>query len=44
MPCRIDKAFRYIMACCVLHNYYQLQGILKPIVRDMKQIGDPVLG
>lgn len=43
MPCRIDKALKYIMASCVLHNYYQLQGRLKPIVRDMKQIGDPFL-
>ncbi len=22
MPCRIDKALKYIMASCVLHNYY----------------------
>jgi hypothetical protein len=38
MPWRIDKALKYIMACCVLHNYYQLHGMLKLIVRYMKQI------
>jgi hypothetical protein len=35
MPCRGDKAPRYIIACCVLHNYCQLQGMPKPFVRDM---------
>jgi hypothetical protein len=44
MPCRIDKALKYIMAWCVLQNYYHLQGMLKPIVRNMKQIGDSFLG
>jgi hypothetical protein len=32
------------MARCVLQNYYHLQGMLKPIVRNMKQIGDSFLG
>jgi hypothetical protein len=32
------------VAYCVLHNFCGLHGILEPIVRDIKEQGDPLIG
>jgi hypothetical protein len=41
---RVDKAPRIIMACCVLHNFCELHGILEPIVCDIKESNEPLIG
>ncbi len=32
------------MACYVLDNFCELHGILEPIVRDIKEHSDPLIG
>jgi hypothetical protein len=32
------------LACCTLHIFCQLQGMLEPVVRDFQARGDPFVG
>ncbi len=39
-----NKTPHIIMACCVLHNFCGLHGIFEPIVRDIRECDDPLIG
>jgi hypothetical protein len=40
----ILKCMLVHVAYCVLHNFCELHGILEPIVHDIKEQGDPLIG
>jgi hypothetical protein len=40
MLVHVDETPHIIMACCVLHNFCELHGILEFIVCDIKEWGD----
>jgi hypothetical protein len=44
MLVHVDKAPYIIMACYVLDNFCELHGILEPIVCDIKECNDPLIG
>jgi len=44
MLVHVDKAPCIIMGCYVLDNFCELHGILEPIVRDIKEHSDPLIG
>jgi hypothetical protein len=44
MLVHVDKTSHIIMACCVLHNFCELHGILEPILCDIKDGSDQSIG
>jgi hypothetical protein len=40
----VDWTHMNTLACCTLHNFCQLQGMLEPIVHDVWRQGDPFVG
>ncbi len=40
MNAHVDQAPMIILACCTLHNFCQLQGMLELVVRDVQAWGD----
>jgi hypothetical protein len=41
---RVDRAPMITLACCTLHNFCQLQGMLELMVHDVRTQRDPFVG
>jgi hypothetical protein len=41
---RVDQTFMITLACCTLHDFCQLQGMLKLVVHDGWTQGNPFVG